>query len=199
MRLRKISLLVMTMCLLSACSNSEPTSTISTENETETIVQVNNTEEVSETEEIQETESEIIEAESTLVESTGIEIVEVMDVRMYVVKEEIIRAGDSTDFKMINTLMKGGSARVTGKTTNGWYEIDCVTVKGYVPADSLSITNPNPSTEELTEEEKQWREETSAMIKEFMEQSEKDKENAHTNPGTGQGTWNGGEAPDGSW
>ena len=189
MKIKHIAM-ILSIALLAGCgcSKAETTEGVVPETETE-VLEIETETEVIEVE--IETETEVVETE--VIE---VEIVEVMDVRMYVVKEEIIRAGDSTDFKMINTLMKGGSARVTGKTANGWYEIDCVTVKGYVPADALSATNPNESTSTPTTEHKQ-SEETTNLINKVREQREKEKENATTNPGSGQGTWNGGEAPDG--
>ncbi|MBR5565343.1 MAG: hypothetical protein IKW08_04160 [Roseburia sp.] len=65
MRLRKISLLITTMCLLSACGSAEPTNSNNVAVETETQIMENDTElEIMETENI-ENETEVVETELT--------------------------------------------------------------------------------------------------------------------------------------
>jgi len=129
------------------------------------------------TQEMLQAEQEANEVESSLNESTGVEIVEVLDVRMYVIKAGNIREGDGTNFKVINSLMKGGTARVTGRTSNGWYEIDCGTVKGYAPAECLSLEDPSPSTE-LTEEQKQQKEDILDILEQLEQESDENSQNA---------------------
>jgi len=185
-----MTLSISTLIVGCGCGNSEPTNTIVPETETQ-VTEL-------------ETETEIATEENIETEKTelvSIEIVETLDTIMYVVKDESIYEGDGTNFKMINTLMKGGTAHVTGKTANGWYEVDCGTVKGYVPADALSATNPNELTSTPTTEHKQ-SEETTNLINDFREQREKEKESANEPEGSGQGNpkYDGHvDAPDGSW
>ena len=182
-----MTLSISTLIVGCGCGNSEPTNTIVPETETQVTELETETEIATE---------EIIETEET--ELVSIEIVETLDTIMYVIKDSSIYEGDGTNFKMINTLMKGGTAHVTGKTANGWYEVDCGTTKGYVPADALSTTNPNESTSTPTTEHKQ-SEETTNLLNEVIEKWEKEKESANEPEGSGQGSWNGGKAPDGSW
>ncbi len=173
-----ITLSISTFIVGCGCGNSEPTNTIVPETETQVTELETETEIATE---------EIIETEET--ELVSIEIVETLDTIMYVIKDSSIYEGDGTNFKMINTLMKGGTAHVTGKTANGWYEVDCGTTKGYVPADALSTTNPNESTstEQLTEEEQKRREETTSSWSDFMSQLEEEQESANEPEGSGQG------------
>ena len=57
-------------------------------------------------------------------ESTGIEIVEELDLQMYVQTSANARSGDSTDFEVVTTFSTNTELHVTGRTANDWYRIE---------------------------------------------------------------------------
>ena len=71
-------------------------------------------------------------------------ITEVLNTQMYVVKSSDIKKLDQEGAGAIAPAEEGAYLTVTGKTSNGWYEVVWGNSKGYLPADTLSDTNPNP-------------------------------------------------------
>lgn len=57
-------------------------------------------------------------------ESTGIEIVEELDLQMYVQTSANARSGDSTDYEVVTTFSVNTELHVTGRTANDWYRIE---------------------------------------------------------------------------
>ena len=57
-------------------------------------------------------------------ESTGIEIVEELDLQMYVQTSANARSGDSTEFEVVTTFSTNTELHVTGRTANDWYRIE---------------------------------------------------------------------------
>ena len=57
-------------------------------------------------------------------ESTGIEIVEELDLQMYVQTSANARSGDSTDYEVVITFSANTELHVTGRTANDWYRIE---------------------------------------------------------------------------
>ena len=57
-------------------------------------------------------------------ESTGIEIVEELDLQMYVQTSANARSGDSTDYEVVTTFSINTELHVTGRTANDWYRIE---------------------------------------------------------------------------
>lgn len=57
-------------------------------------------------------------------ESTGIEIVEELDLQMYVQTSANARSGDSTEFEVVTTFSVNTELHVTGRTANDWYRIE---------------------------------------------------------------------------
>lgn len=57
-------------------------------------------------------------------ESTGIEIVEELDLQMYVQTSANARSGDSTDFEVVTTFSTNTQVHVTGKTANDWFRVE---------------------------------------------------------------------------
>ena len=86
-------------------------------------------------------ESDALDA--TLSESSGVEIVEVLDTKMYVIKIANVRSGDGTNYSVIGTTEMYGHLTVTGKTANNWYEVKWGDEKGYVPAECLTSETPD--------------------------------------------------------
>ena len=140
-----ITLSISTFIVGCGCGNSEPTNTIVPETETQAIELETETELA--TEEIIETETvvETTEAEldATLSESSGVEIVEVLDTKMYAIKIANVRSGDGTNYSVIGTTEMYGHLTVTGKTSNNWYEVKWGDEKGYLPAECLTSETPD--------------------------------------------------------
>ena len=57
-------------------------------------------------------------------ESTGIEIVEELDLQMYVQTSANARSGDSTDYEVATTFSINTELHVTGRTSNDWYRVE---------------------------------------------------------------------------
>ena len=77
-------------------------------------------------------------------EGYEVTITEVLDTQMYVIKESNILKLDQEKAGAINVAEVGAYLTVTGKTSNGWYEVQTGYLKGYLPADVLSTENPLP-------------------------------------------------------
>ena len=71
-------------------------------------------------------------------------ITEVLDTQMYVVKSSDIKKLDQEKAGAINVAEVGAYLTVTGKSSNGWYEVQTGYLKGYLPANVLSTENPLP-------------------------------------------------------
>ena len=104
---------------------------------------------VGETTAIEESEPVIeeeipVEEEPADTEISSITLAEELNMQLYVVKESNILDADNNDAKIIAPVEFGVPLEVTGKTSNGWYEVVWATTKGYLPAEVLSDTNPNP-------------------------------------------------------
>ena len=104
---------------------------------------------VEETTAIEESEPVIeeeipVEEEPADTEISSITLAEELNMQLYVVKESNILDADNNDAKIIAPVEFGVPLEVTGKTSNGWYEVVWATTKGYLPAEVLSDTNPNP-------------------------------------------------------
>ena len=57
-------------------------------------------------------------------ESTGIEMVEELDLQMYVQTSANARSGDSTDYEVVTTFSASTELHVTGRTANDWYRVE---------------------------------------------------------------------------
>lgn len=57
-------------------------------------------------------------------ESTGIEIVEELDLQMYVQTSANARSGDGTNYDKVASIEKGAQLHVTGRTSNDWYRVE---------------------------------------------------------------------------
>ena len=140
-----LSVAISSSLLFTACGKkSEP---VNEAPETTAIVETTTTEE-SETEILEEIpveEETIIEEEITDTEISSITLTEELNIQLYVVKESNILDADNNDAKIISPVEFGAYLTVTGKTSNGWYEVVWAGKPGYLPADTLSDTNPNPA------------------------------------------------------
>lgn len=73
-------------------------------------------------------------------------VTEQLDTNLYVIKEADILKLDQEGAGAISPVEIGAYLTVTGKTSNGWYEIQWNQLKGYLPADVLSTENPIQNT-----------------------------------------------------
>ena len=139
---KSVVLFTTVMLLVSGCGkqaepvSTEPTETVSEvepEESTEQILEssptVEETEEPVESTEVEETsenEVETTEEEETTEENeeTGIEIVEELNLDMFVQTSCNARSGDSTDFDVVTTFSTNTQVHVTGRTSNGWYRVE---------------------------------------------------------------------------
>lgn len=82
-------------------------------------------------------------------ESTGIEIVEELDLQMYVQTSANARSGDGTNYDKVASIEKGAQLHVTGRTSNDWYRVEwgdgVVYIAGSLLGDTAPTT-PQPST-----------------------------------------------------
>lgn len=83
-------------------------------------------------------------------EVAEVEIVEQLDKYMYGIKAGNIREKDTTASDIIAELEKGAKLHVTGKTSNGWYQVDWGDGKAYVADSLLSDTDPYATSESKT-------------------------------------------------
>ena len=86
--------------------------------------------------------SEGEEVEQTESESTGIEIVEELDLTMYAQTACNARSGDSTDYEKVTSMSKGESVHVTGRTGNDWYRVDWNNDIVYISSSLLGLEKP---------------------------------------------------------
>ncbi len=81
-------------------------------------------------------------------ESTGIEIVEELDLQMYVQTSANARSGDGTDYEVVTTFSINTELHVTGRTSNDWYRVEwgdgVVYIAGSLLGDTAPTT-PQPS------------------------------------------------------
>ena len=136
---KSAAIIIISLFLFTACGNktepvnAEPTETVS---EVDTEESLESTEPspsptVEPTEEPVEesSESEIDTPETeenteNASESTGIEIVEELDLQMYVQTSANARSGDSTDYEVVTTFSANTELHVTGRTSNDWYRVE---------------------------------------------------------------------------
>lgn len=120
-------------------SESEPSSAINIETETEI-----NSEEESTSESLTETDTyqePLIEEEEGEV-GEGINIIEELDIYLYTQTACNLREGDTTGYSIVAVLEKGVLVHVTGRTDKGWYRVDFGGEEGYVRCDMLGIDLP---------------------------------------------------------
>lgn len=79
-------------------------------------------------------------------ESTGIEIVEELDLKMYVQTSANARSGDSTDYEVVTTFSINTELHVTGRTSNDWYRVEWG--DGVVYIASSLLGDKAPSTQQ---------------------------------------------------
>lgn len=91
---------------------------------------------------------EIEETDETLnsEEVDEVEIVEILDKDMYAIKNGNIRDKDTTAGNIVASLEYASTVHVTGKTSNGWYQIEWGDTKVYVASILLSDTKPSQQT-----------------------------------------------------
>ena len=138
-----LSVALTSSLLFTACGKkSEP---VNEAPETTAIVETTTTEESEPVEEIPVEEETIIEEEITDTEISSITLTEELNTQMYVIKASDIKKLDQEKAGSITLAEEGAYLTVTGKTSNGWYEVLWAGKPGYLPADTLSDTNPNPA------------------------------------------------------
>ena len=165
-----LSVAISSSLLFTACGKkSEP---VNEAPETTAIVETTTTEESEPVEEIPVEEETIIEKEITDTKTSSITLTEELNIQLYVVKESNILDADNNDAKIIAPAEEGAYLTVTGKTSNGWYEVNWAGKPGYLPADILSDTNPNPApdTNEVVTEDGQTADEVLEQFWELMDE-----------------------------
>lgn len=75
------------------------------------------------TQQLIQAEEEANKADETLNTSEGVEIVEELDIYLYVQKSCNARTGDGTNFDKVTQLEVGAKPHITGRTANDWYRI----------------------------------------------------------------------------
>lgn len=75
-------------------------------------------------------------------ESTGIEIVEELDLQMYVQTSANARSGDGTNYDKVASIEKGAQLHVTGRTANDWYRVEWGDGVVYIASSLLGDTTP---------------------------------------------------------
>lgn len=90
-----------------------------------------------------ETEANEIDDTLTADKVEEVKIVEVLDQTMYAIKNCNIRAKDTTSSDKVGSLEYLAQPHVTGKTSNGWYQIEWGNTKAYVASTLLSLTKPS--------------------------------------------------------
>ena len=141
MKNRTIKLFILlSIATLSLTACGKKTEPVNEAPETTAIVETTTTEE---SEPVIEEEIPV-EEEPADTEISSITLAEELNMQLYVVKESNILDADNNDAKIIAPVEFGAHLTVTGKTQNNWYQIDWAGTKGYLPAEVLSDTNPNP-------------------------------------------------------
>lgn len=99
-------------------------------------------------------------------------ITETLNTQMYVIKDSNILKLDQEGAGSIAPAEEGAYLTVTGKTSNGWYEVNWAGKPGYLPADTLSDTNPNPAPDmnEVVTEDGQTADEVLEQFWELMDE-----------------------------
>ena len=108
---------------IESVENTEPTPSPTVEPTQESIDDIIS----SESEDNKESEVDTPEPEENTEntsESTGIEIVEELDLQMYVQTSANARSGDSTDYEVVTTFSINTELHVTGRTSNDWYRVE---------------------------------------------------------------------------
>ena len=75
-------------------------------------------------------------------ESTGIEIVEELDLQMYVQTSANARSDDGTNYDKVASIEKGAQLHVTGRTSNDWYRVEWGDGVVYIAGSLLGDTAP---------------------------------------------------------
>ena len=76
-------------------------------------------------------------------ESTGIEIVEELDLQMFVQTSANARSGDSTDYEVVTTFSINTELHVTGRTSNDWYRVEWGDGVVYIASNLLGDKAPS--------------------------------------------------------
>ena len=138
-------------------------------------------------------------------ESTGIEIVEELDLQMYVQTSANARSGDSTDYEVATTFSINTELHVTGRTSNDWYRVEwgdeVVYIAGSLLGDKApstqqtsggsssgggSSTTPPASNGQTTQPSSDI---TDEEIQKFLDEWSQDAGGTDTSTGSGTG-WN---------
>ena len=138
-------------------------------------------------------------------ESTGIEIVEELDLQMYVQTSANARSGDGTNYDKVASIEKGAQLHVTGRTSNDWYRVEwgdgVVYIAGSLLGDKApstqqpssgsssgggSSTTPPASNGQQTQPR---RDITDEEIQKFLDEWSQDAGGTDTSTGSGTG-WN---------
>ena len=138
-------------------------------------------------------------------ESTGIEIVEELDLQMYVQTSANARSGDSTDYEVVTTFSINTELHVTGRTANDWYRVEwgdgVVYIAGSLLGDKApstqqtsggsssgggSSTTPPASNGQQTQPSSDI---TDEEIQKFLDEWSQDAGGTDTSTGSGTG-WN---------
>ena len=138
-------------------------------------------------------------------ESTGIEIVEELDLQMYVQTSANARSGDSTNYDKVASIEKGAQLHVTGRTSNDWYRVEwgdgVVYIAGSLLGDKApstqqtsggsssgggSSTTPPASNGQQTQPSSDI---TDEEIQKFLDEWSQDAGGTDTSTGSGTG-WN---------
>lgn len=138
-------------------------------------------------------------------ESTGIEIVEELDLQMYVQTSANARSGDGTNYDKVASIEKGAQLHVTGRTSNDWYRVEwgdgVVYIAGSLLGDKApstqqpssgsssgggSSTTPPASNGQQTQPSSDI---TDEEIQKFLDEWSQDAGGTDTSTGSGTG-WN---------
>nr|WP_300807834.1 SH3 domain-containing protein [uncultured Acetatifactor sp.] len=138
-------------------------------------------------------------------ESTGIEMVEELDLQMYVQTSANARSGDSTDYEVVTTFSASTELHVTGRTANDWYRVEwgdgVVYIAGSLLGDKApstqqtsggsssgggSSTTPPASNGQQTQPSSDI---TDEEIQKFLDEWSQDAGGTDTSTGSGTG-WN---------
>lgn len=104
------------------------------------------------TQQLIQAEEEAKKADETLNTSEGIEIVEELDIYLYVQKSCNARTGDGTNYEQVTQLEVGAKPHITGRTANDWYRIEWG--DGVVYASSQFFGEADPlASSKVSEEE----------------------------------------------
>ena len=92
---------------------------------------------------IQQSEKEQAkEADKGLNESTGIEIIEELNIVMYAKENCNGYDGDGINYDLVYTFAEGSELQITARTTNNWYRVGNANDGLYIEASKLTTTKP---------------------------------------------------------